>query len=258
MKLVKKKIKGNKVIYRILGIKFSKEIKHKPCMVNKIGNAKNTKVIYTCFTGNYDNLIQHNCTNLNYDYVCFTDNEELLKQKKLGIWTIRSLEYNELDNTKNARWHKTHPHILFPDYDYSIWIDSNGDILSDKIFKMEEKDLFIPKHFGRDCIYDECLECVVCKKETMHNVSAIMDILEKEKMPKHYGLNETNILMRRHNHPKIIKLMEEWWSYIKKYSKRDQLSLSYILWKNGINIDDVSFENARFDEGNYLFVDHRR
>ena len=75
-------------------------------------------------------------------------------------------------------------------------------------------------------------------------------------MPKNYGLNETNILLRRHNVPQIIKLMDEWWSYIEKYTKRDQLSLSYVLWKNDISIDDISFKNARFDNGNFQFLDH--
>lgn len=259
MIFITKKTKENRAIYKIFGIKFSfipKPKKYKPFVINKINHKSNSRVIYTCITGNYDELIQHNCTNLNYDYICFTDNDELLKQQKVGTWEIKPLFFDKLDDTKNARWHKTHPHILFPNYEYSIWIDSNGNILSDKIFNIAEKDLLIPKHFSRNCIYDEALACIIGKKETLHNISAIVDILEENKMPKNYGLNETNILLRRHNVPQIIKLMDEWWSYIEKYTKRDQLSLSYVLWKNDISIDDISFKNARFDNGNFQFLDH--
>ncbi len=43
---------------------------------------KNDRVIYTCITGGYDNLIEHTYQNLNWDYICFCDNEELLKKTK--------------------------------------------------------------------------------------------------------------------------------------------------------------------------------
>jgi hypothetical protein len=81
-----------------------------------IPNNRN-KVIYTCFTGSYDNLIQHFYINYDYDYVCFTDNECLLHNENAldhdwGIWKIRKLQYNDCDYTKIARWHKTHPHVL--------------------------------------------------------------------------------------------------------------------------------------------------
>lgn len=61
------------------------------------------KVVYTCLTGNYDNLPIHSYLDFNYDYVCFTDNENLLKIKNYGAWQIRPLVFSDLDNTKNAR-----------------------------------------------------------------------------------------------------------------------------------------------------------
>ena len=56
--------------------------------------------------------------------------------------------------------------------------------------------------------------------------------------------------------PTIKKIMNEWWSFILNYSKRDQLSCSYVLWKNGIKIEDISIPNARFNEGNFIFINH--
>nr|MBQ0091006.1 hypothetical protein [Candidatus Enterousia merdequi] len=95
--------------------------KHK----NKIG------VIYTCITGEYDNLIQHKCVNNNFDYVCFTDNKKLLQSGIVNGWVIKKLKYNKSDDIRNARWHKIHPEKLFSQYDYSIWIDGNLNILND-------------------------------------------------------------------------------------------------------------------------------
>lgn len=42
--------------------------------------------------------------------------------------------------------------------------------------------------------------------------------------------------------------MEEWWNEMEKYSKRDQLSLPYIIWKNGYSFEDVGIIDG---EGKY-------
>lgn len=85
----------------------------------------------------------------------------------MGLWKIYPLYFDELDRTKNARWHKTHPHVLFPKVSESIWIDANGDILSSYLFdiiKEKNSSLLVPYHFSRDDIYDECEEVLKCKK----------------------------------------------------------------------------------------------
>lgn len=98
-------------------------------IIPKTTNAQNTRVIYTCITGGYDNLIEHNCINLNCDYVCFTDNPTLLKERKIGTWEIRPVKKITEDNSLNNRWHKMHPHVLFPNYGDSIYIDGNIDAI---------------------------------------------------------------------------------------------------------------------------------
>ena len=34
--------------------------------------------------------------------------------------------------------------------------------------------------------------------------------------------------------------MEKWWEEIKNFSKRDQLSLNYVIWRTGIKIKYIS------------------
>lgn len=219
----------------------------------------NKKVIYTCITGSYDNLIQPTYYNSTFDYICFTDVKSLLKQKQIGIWKIEKLSFSELNNTKNARWHKTHPHILFKNYEESIWIDANADIKTSYLFETIEtanKNILIPLHFKRDCIYEECDICESSHKDTNENIEKIRKILHANNMPKRYGLHETNIIYRKHHDKDIIKLMEDWWDCIEKYSKRDQLSFSYVLWKNNIRVEDISFPNARTNIPNFEFVTH--
>ncbi len=61
---------------------------------------------------------------------------------------------------------------------------------------------------------------------------------------KNFGLGENNILFRKHNSDNIIKLMNDWWEELNTQTKRDQLSLAYVLWKNGENFNFMD-ENAR-------------
>lgn len=219
---------------------------------------RNKSVLYTCITGNYDDLPLYNFINHDFDYVCFTDNEKLLQFKTYAFWEIRPIYYSKLDNTRNSRWHKTHPHILFPEYEESIYIDANMNILSSYIFEIIKtaKGIVIPKHNIRDCIFDEANFLQDAKKETKENTQKVVRFLEENGFPKHYGLNENNFIYRKHNDPMVIKIMDEWWYFIENCSKRDQLSLSYVLWKNQILPEDISIPNLRSKKDDIHFKRH--
>lgn len=212
---------------------------------------KRSKVVYTCLTGNYDNLPLHPHLDFEWDYVCFTDSAELLKLKSYGAWQIRPLAFDKLDNTKNARWHKTHPHLLFPDYEESIWIDANIAIKSDWIFsivaeKRGANKILIPIHYERDSIFTDIEFCVnILKKETRENADRMIAYLREHDFPDDYGLNETNLIFRKHNDAEITSLMEDWWYFIENFTKRDQFSLSYVLFKHGIKPSDIAIPNLR-------------
>ena len=221
---------------------------------------KNTKVIYTCISGEYDFMpIIQTYYAKDWRYICFTNNKKLLKYKHIGLWEIKKMEFNKLDNTRNARWHKLHPDILFPDSDESIWIDANIDILTDKLFTIinsRNSDILIPSHNLRDCIYEELETVKQMNLDNYEILEKVKNYLIENNMPKNYGLNETNIVYRKHNTPKNKKIMEEWWNMIENYSKRDQLSLSYILWKNNISVNNLSIDNTRIDIENFNIYSH--
>ena len=58
-------------------------------------------------------------------------------------------------------------------------------------------------------------------------------------MPKNYGLLQCNLIVREHNNETCIKIMQDWWQEFKNYSKRDQISLPHVLYKNNIKIENV-------------------
>lgn len=84
-----------------------------------------------------------------------------------------------------------------------------------------------------------------------------MKLYIEEGFPEHYGLTENSIIYRNHNSDKIISIMDEWWQFIENYSKRDQLSLFYILWKNNINMQYLTDVAIKLDTKNFDFFRHR-
>lgn len=196
---------------------------------------KNKKVIYTCITGGYDNLIEPTVITYDFDYVCFTDNDKL----QSDVWEIRKLpiETEELSQVKKQRYVKINAHKVLSEYDLSIWVDGNVTIKGDlnkvvnKYIK-ENCSIYVPMHPRRTCIYEEGKIVVSMKKDTSNNVKPQMDRYEKEGFPTKYGLLQSNIMIRKHNSPDCIKFMEDWFNELKNGSHRDQLSFNYVAWKN--------------------------
>ncbi len=58
------------------------------------------------------------------------------------------------------------------------------------------------------------------------------------------GITENGILIRRHNHPKVVELMELWWQEYLQGCLRDQVSLMPCVCKCGF------MPHLRFIEGN--------
>ena len=230
-------------------------------VIAKSHKGRNKGAIYTCITGGYDSLIQHTYQDRNWDYICFTDSENLLRQGTVGQWTIKPLRFDKLDNVRNARWHKTHPHCLLKDYKYSIWMDGNinvtGSMLFDNAQKCidEHRILSVPEHPSRKCIYDEAIVVKALRKDLPEIVDKEITELRKLNFPENMGLNETNILFRYHNDAKCMAIMEDWFDFIEKYSRRDQLSFNYVLWKNGYNMQNFSGKrDVRYNPTNFLII----
>lgn len=201
------------------------------------------KVLYSCITGGYDAVPEYKFVAPGWDYVLFTDNKKLIRAGRVAHWTVRPLMFSAETNVKNARWHKVNAHKLFPEYDYSLWVDSNIIINNPKPFKMMD-DLIeqnvlvaVPNHMERHCIYAEAQIIKEYHIEWPDIVDDEMRYLRKDNYPENNGLSETNILLRKHNAMRTA--LDLWWKMIAEFSKRDQLSFNYAMWKYGIEIRPI-------------------
>ena len=196
-------------------------------------------VVYTCITGGYDDILEPTCVTPGVDYVCFTDDKTL----KSKTWKFRPIpeELLSYSKVKQQRGVKILAHRYLNDYDISIWVDGavivKGDIKDYlKTLDLNQYSVFIPEHPARKCIYAEKDACVRIKKIKGDEIALAdkqMKRYKDEGFPANYGLVQTNIMIRRHNDQYSKDLMEKWWSELKDYSHRDQLSFNYALWKCG-------------------------
>ena len=210
----------------------------------KTNRPKSDKVVYTVLTGDYDNLISQYYYNPEWDYICFTDNAEYIKNGH-PFWKIIPLDIQYENTAIKSRIPKILAHKFLKDYKYSLYIDANIDILSPKIFKLINELIksgeicAITKHARRTCIYEEMLTCMQFRKESYENIFRLYSLYKKENFPKYYGLTENNVIFREHNNKDVIKVMEDWAYMVENYSKRDQLSLMYVCWKNNFRISPL-------------------
>jgi GT2 family glycosyltransferase len=217
---------------------------------SKTGQKKSRKkiVIYSAISGDYDELKRPEYVSEGCDYVCFSD-------KRIGNhhnWQIRPFDYYNADPTRTARYVKLHPHVYFPDYEWSIWVDANLLIVGDVADFISGMPLNCHvatfKHPDRDCIYDEASKCIDLKLDKPEIIMAQVNRYRSENYPHNLGLSETNVIVRKHNEEDVIQLMNDWWKEIDNGSKRDQLSLNYVAYKNDIRLgflaeDGVSVRN---------------
>ncbi len=213
--------------------------------------------VYTCITGNYDDLQEIENKEKNIDYYCFTNNKKI----KSNTWKIVYIEQDGLDNQRLSRKIKMLGHPIINDaYDISVWMDANV-VFNKSIVKFVntylKKNSFASfRHGFRNCIYEEAIECIKNRKDSKENILKTINFLKKENYPKDNGLYEMTVFIKRHNDEKVKETMKLWFDMVCNYSKRDQLSFMYCVWKTGLKIDDINLSvwtNEWFSTNNHNY-----
>lgn len=198
--------------------------------------------IYTCITGDYDDVIIPQYISEGCDYYLISDEqrESNAAYKWIDIKTV--LPPNVTDNTRRNRYCKIMAHEIFSEYKYSIYVDGNIQITSDIVMclaYLKKTRVAVAGRSYHMCAYVEAMRCIESQKDKTDIIIKQMDRYYKEGMPRYFGEFLCNVLVREHNNPICRKLMTEWWQEVYNESKRDQISFPYVLWKNGYHADDV-------------------
>ncbi|MFL9825891.1 glycosyltransferase [Rhodoplanes sp. SY1] len=165
------------------------------------------------------------------DYICFTDHE-YLTSSTFEIIHVPPIYPN---STRNARMVKTLSHIFLQGYEASLWIDGSTKIRGNDFKHLFEEALTehaiaVHSHFQRACIYDEARECIAQKKDRSEVIERQIRFYRDQRYPEGAGLVETAQVFRRHTE-EIARFNEAWWSLVRDYSVRDQLSFNFVSWQ---------------------------
>jgi hypothetical protein len=210
--------------------------------------------IYTCIAGDYDELLLPAVAEVEADYFCFTD-QPIADARG---WQLRPLPEFRTDGGLASRYVKMHPHRLFADHDVSVYVDANVRPL-DGIVPLAEDALgrgclAMYRHPFRSRLTDEANECALLGYDFLWRFRRQMRRYAMEGLPPAVAMVEANVLMRRHHDRQLIAAMDLWWREFNCGVRRDQLSLPYVLWKQGIDVVDLGRSDARFEQVHFALT----
>ncbi len=203
--------------------------------------------VYTVVFGDYDALYEPKCCPDNCSFFLISDCGSIPPEsswKRLVLPEEIRAQMRGMNNIEKNRFLKMMPHLLFPDFNYSVYLDGNVQMVTDPtefINRMPPWGMSSHLHVSRTCVYEEAKAILLQKKAAKEDMEDVVAYLEQERMPKNYGLLECPVLVRRHNQPECKKLMEEWWELFERFPFRDQMLLPLVLYRNGIGVEEVAW-----------------
>jgi hypothetical protein len=215
---------------------------------------------YRCVTGKYDKTGGFRGYSGDH-HVLFTD----IQAAAPSPWEshlLKSPERLASGHDKN-RFHKVFANRLFPDAKYSIYMDGNVELVGNDVSLIElMNDTGAPIAFfrhpdGRNLI-QEAEACSRLGKFDAHDKLRVDDQLrfyDSEGFDIHAPISANYFIVRRHDNKELDAAMSLWWSHTFEFTKRDQMSLLYCLWKFNLNwtfLDDhFDSSSLRIDRGTH-------
>ena len=200
---------------------------------------KQKYVVYTCITGHYDDPPLLNKIDNNFDYFFFTDNTTIHSD----IWKIMPIPsfLDSYDNNRKCKYIKLHPHLFFKNYEVSLYMDGNLNYnfnMTDFVNQVidSENYFFGKEHPQRTNIREETMKVIRMKKDNETILRNQYKAYIKDGFKDDICLIELGVIIRYHHDKRCVRLMEDWWMEIVRWSRRDQISFPYVLWKNKAKI----------------------
>ena len=198
--------------------------------------------LYTVITGSYDAVKQPLVEMPGVDCYLFTNNPTI---QDAGVWKVVQIpsevwqgRSERENNIMLSRRVKMLAHEYLPKgYDVSVYVDADmllKESLSELLDTMADNRLMAA------CRHSYCASV----KEEIDDLldKCMVDALQIENQWQRYvdwgfkddlGISENGLLIRRHNEPSVIELMELWWEEYQNGCLRDQVSLMPCIHRLG-------------------------
>jgi hypothetical protein len=191
--------------------------------------------VYTALVGGYEHLNEQPAARgSSLDFVCLTDDETLTSE----TWRVVHVPPAfPADPVRSARALKILGHPEVDRYERTVWADNSVVLRRDPAFLLASVDrtpFALPGHWERRSVQDE--------------FGAVLDLGYDDEARVHEQLNAylledpdlltevphaTTVLVRRRC-PEVAAAMRLWMDQVLRYSRRDQLSVDYVLRRTGL------------------------
>ncbi len=215
--------------------------------------------VYTVILDDYDPLRKplHPRLKEEADFYCFT-NSSITSD----FFTIVPIE-KKFDNASlTNRYYKILSHPLLKDYKYTIYLDGSLQIITSTLQSLIDKvlgnhDIALFKHRFRDCIYEEAKAVIYHRRADHETVYNHVKRYSQEGYPENLGLIEGGVIIRNNQSGQLKEFMQTWWQEICHHVPRDQLSFSYVKWKDPVRTAFIPGSIAENHFFKYFFHPHR-
>lgn len=205
-----------------------------------------TTILYSCANLAYDQIFSPVVASPGVEPVLFSDR----RPRFVRGWNWRPMPEAaaSLGPALGNRYAKFFPMKIFPEADYSIYIDANLLVIADLTpllaeFIASDADIGLFPHSERTDIHSEFDFCKQVGKIAPKDYALGEEQLgfyRAEGLPERHVLTENAIILRRHGRGEargaaLEAAMELWWDQLARFTKRDQLSLPYVLHRAGLD-----------------------
>jgi hypothetical protein len=214
-------------------------------------------VVYFYLTNNVNHRPWPEITYLDkdIDYYMFTDDYDHIPDKNWNVVYIDAENdvYSKEDMNKKIKW-SAFEHFAGK-YEYALYCDSKIAIVSNPLncvndFKDKLKVGFTCHKYGfiknskyidnvKD-VYRHADYLLDVKVGHLENIKKLKETYKKEGLPLNSGVVETAVILTDLKNETARKIQDEILTeYLKMNTKRDQLIVPYVLWKNNIKCEDI-------------------
>lgn len=188
--------------------------------------------------------------------------------KWVGLWRLIVLWNSPYDEPRrNGKVPKLLTHRLFPEAEYSIWIDGKMELLIDPLLILERylwregHKFAIARHKHHQSIYEEADANKRRKRYARPLIDKQMQIYHYEgmepwsakKLPLVSDVPEGAIIIREHT-PLTNLFSCLWFNEVNRFTPRDQLSFGYVVYRLNGSFPFFMFPNCEY---NSLFLLHK-
>lgn len=210
------------------------------------------KACYTAIFSNYEELKTPAIIPDGWDFICFTD-----QPLTSNVWKIIQV-VSELQSQRAARQVKLLPHVFLPEYEYTFWLDASFQInINLELFWLRhfKSPMTCPDHPLRNCVYREVQSCIVNKRGDEEQIRQQGEAYKKLNVPAFNGIITSGVLMRQKTIG-CMKMCDEWWEELCKYSARDQIAFAKI--SRGWKFHTFAWDYSSSKELKYIRHYHKR